>query len=313
MSGSDSMDGNDADPLSARPGTWAGDVAGKSRVRPGTLYVVATPLGNLRDVTLRGLDVLASADVVAAEDTRVTARLLSHYGITTRTLSLHAHNEAARTQDLVARLAAKESVALVTDAGTPAVSDPGARLVRAAHEAGHPVVAVPGASAVTAAVSVAGLRADAFVFAGFPPAQAKARRAWLDAVARLPAAVVMYEAPHRVQATVADIVASFGEARALVVAREITKAFETVARMPLADAIAWFAEDANRLRGEFVLIVDTLEEEEAAPVALDEDAERWLAALLGELPPSRAARVVASVTGVPRDVVYARAMKIKPA
>jgi len=297
VSGTDSIDGNPAD---------------RFRARPGTLYVVATPLGNLRDVTLRALDVLASADVVAAEDTRVTARLLSHYGIVTRTLSLHAHNEAGRAQDVIARLAAQQSVALVTDAGTPAVSDPGARLVRDAHEAGIPVVAVPGASALTAAVSVAGLRAGSFVFAGFPPAQSKARREWLDAAARLPAAVVMYEAPHRVAATVGDIVASFGDTRALVVAREITKTFETVARMPLADAVAWFAGDANRLRGEFVLIVDAAEQEAAAPAALDETAERWLVALLAELPPARAARLVAAVTGVARDVVYARAMTLKP-
>ena len=289
-----------------------GDVAERFRARPGTLYSVATPLGNLRDVTLRALDVLATADVIAAEDTRVTARLLSHYGVATRTLSLHAHTEAERAQAVIARLAAGESVALVTDAGTPAVSDPGARLVRAAHEAGYPVAAVPGASALTAAVSVAGLHAESFLFAGFPPVQAKARRAWLDRLARLPAAVVMYEAPHRVATTAVDLVASFGAARTLVVAREITKAFETIARMPLGDAIAWFGGDANRVRGEFVLIVDAPEAEAAAPAVLDESVERWLAALLTELPPARAARVVAAVTGIARDVVYARAIAIKP-
>jgi 16S rRNA (cytidine1402-2'-O)-methyltransferase len=286
-----------------------GEVAERFRARARTLYVVATPLGNLRDVTLRALDVLGTVDVIAAEDTRVTARLLAHYGIVTRTLSMHAHNEAERAQAIVARLAAGESVALVTDAGTPAVSDPGARLVREVHDAGYAVAAVPGASALTAAVSVAGLRADFFVFAGFPPV--KARRAWLDNLARLPAAIVMYEAPHRVAATVGDIVASFGESRTLVVAREITKAFETISRMPLGEAPPWFAADANRVRGEFVLIVDAAEEGAVAPV-LDEGVERWLAALLTELPPARAARVVAAVTGVARGVVYARAMAIKP-
>ena len=312
MSGANSMDGDIAERFRARSGTLDGNVAERFRARSGTLYVVATPLGNLRDVTLRALDVLATVDVIAAEDTRVTAKLLSRYGLATRTLSLHAHNEAERAQAVIARLAAGESVALVSDAGTPAVSDPGARLVRAAHEAGHPVVAVPGASALTAAVSVAGLCAESFVFAGFPPNQAKARRAWLDRLARLPAAVVMYEAPHRVAATVADIVASFGGARTLVVAREITKAFETVARIPLGEASGWFAADANRVRGEFVLIVDGLEEEAPVPVVLDESVERWLAALLTELPPARAARVVAAVTGIARDVVYARAIAIKP-
>jgi 16S rRNA (cytidine1402-2'-O)-methyltransferase len=284
-----------------------GNVAQRYRARPQTLYVVATPVGNLRDVTLRALDVLGTVDVIAAEDTRVTAKLLSHYGVTTRTTSLHTHNEAERAQAIVARLGAAESVALVTDAGTPAISDPGARLVRVALEAGYPVVAVPGASALTASVSVAGLHAEAFVFAGFPPA--KGRRAWLDRFARMPAAVVMYEAPHRVLAAVGDIVASFGAERTIVVAREITKAFESVARMPLRDALAWFAADANRVRGEFVLIVDAPEHGATAVPVLDDATERWLAALLAELPPARAAR---AVTGIAREVVYARAVAIKP-
>jgi 16S rRNA (cytidine1402-2'-O)-methyltransferase len=183
--------------------------------------------------------------------------------------------------------------------------------VRAVRDAGHKVAAVPGPSAITAAVSVAGLRADSFLFAGFPPAQAKARREWLDRVARLPVAVVLYEAPHRVVATVAALVEAFGEARTLVVAREITKAFESVAHMPLRDAAGWFAADPNRTRGEFVLIVDAPEEEGDAR-ALDEDVARWLAALLAELPPARAVRVVAAVTGIARDEIYALAMKIKP-
>ena len=304
------MDGNAAERSRARSNTSDDTRNPAFRARAGTLYVVATPVGNLRDVTLRALDVLGSVGVIAAEDTRVTAKLLSHYGVAARTFSLHTHNEAERAHAIVARLAAGESVALVTDAGTPAVSDPGARLVRVVREAGHPVVAVPGPSALTAAVSVAGLQADAFLFAGFPPA--KGRRAWLDRLARVPAAVVIYEAPHRVEATVGDVVASFGDERGLVVAREITKAFETVARMPLRDAPAWFAGDSNRLRGEFVLIVDAPQEGAAAPAVLDEQTERWLAALLTELPPARAARVVAAVTGIGRDVVYARAIAIKP-
>lgn len=280
------------------------------RAVPGTLYVVATPLGNLRDVTLRALDVLATADVVAAEDTRNTATLLRHYGIATRVVSVHAHNEARRAGDIVERLARGGSVALVSDAGTPAISDPGARVVAAVRDAGHAVVPLPGPSALTAAVSAAGLAATAFLFAGFPPAQAKARAAWLAALARVPAAVVLYEAPHRVRATVDDLLAVFGSERALVVARELTKVFETIVRMPLADAPAWFGQDPDRARGELVLVLDAPVEREEEPV-LSADAERWLAAMLDELPPARAARVAAAVTGVARDVVYARALALK--
>jgi 16S rRNA (cytidine1402-2'-O)-methyltransferase len=281
------------------------------RAEAGTLYVVATPLGNLLDVTLRALDILGSVDVVAAEDTRMSARLLGHYGVVTKTISLHAHNEAQRAHEMVARLQAGASVALVSDAGTPAISDPGARLVHAVRAAGCRVVPIPGPSAVTTAVSGAGLAADAFLFVGFLPQQAKARRDLLRSLAPLTAALVFYEAPHRVRATVDDLVAQFAGGRTLVVARELTKVFETIATMPLPEAPAWFAADANRERGEFVLIVD------AAPAgapaaALTPDAERWLAALLDELPPARAARVVAAVTGVPRDAVYARALSLKP-
>ncbi|MFO1413056.1 MAG: 16S rRNA (cytidine(1402)-2'-O)-methyltransferase [Burkholderiales bacterium] len=273
--------------------------------------MVATPLGNLRDVTLRALDILGTADVVAAEDTRTTARLLGHYGIGTRTLALHQHNEAARAASIVALLAAGKSVALVTDAGTPAVSDPGARLVRAVRDAGHRVVPVPGPSAVIAAISAAGLAATTFVFAGFLPQQAKARREALAVLAGLPAAIVLYEAPHRVRATVDDLAAQLPGDRTLVVARELTKTFETVAAVPLADAPAWFAADPNRERGEFVLVVDAAPAGEAA-TALAPEHERWLVALLAELPPARAARVVAGVTGVPRAAVYARALALRP-
>jgi 16S rRNA (cytidine1402-2'-O)-methyltransferase len=281
------------------------------RARPGSLYVVATPLGNLRDLTLRALDVLATADVVAAEDTRTTGVLLRHYGIATKTLSLHAHNEAARAKVIVDRLAAGGSVALVSDAGTPGVSDPGALTVRAVRAAGYPVVPIPGPSALATAVSAAGLAASAFLFVGFLPAQAKARRERLQALATLPAALVFYEAPHRVRATIDELAATLAPQRTLVVARELTKTFETIAQMPLADAAAWLAGDPNRERGEFVLIVDAPGDDSATDV-LDAEALRWLVALLEELPPSRAARVVAAVTGVPRAEVYAKALALKP-
>ncbi len=278
----------------------------------GSLYVVATPLGNLRDVTLRSLDVFSTADVVAAEDTRTTGNLLRHYGIATRTLSLHAHNEEQRARTIVDLLRAGKSVALASDAGTPAISDPGARLVRAVHDAGLRVVPIPGPSAVAAAVSAAGLAADAFLFAGFLPRQAKARRALLRTLRSLDIALVCYEAPHRVRATVDDLRAELGPARVLVVARELTKAFETIASMPLADAPAWFAADANRERGELVLIVDAPPAADRdAGTTLDADGERWLDALLDELPPARAARIVSSLTGVARDAVYERALALR--
>ncbi|HQR10823.1 MAG TPA: 16S rRNA (cytidine(1402)-2'-O)-methyltransferase [Casimicrobiaceae bacterium] len=275
--------------------------------------MVATPLGNLRDLTLRALDVLATADVVAAEDTRVTAHLLRHYGIATRTVSLHAHNEARRVEMLLSMLADRKSVALVSDAGTPAISDPGARLVRAVRDEGHPVIPLPGPSAVTAAVSAAGLDAEMFAFLGFLPQQAKARRERLAAFAALPVALVLYEAPHRVRGTVADLLAAFGAGRALVIGREITKTFETITRMALGEADAWFAADSNRERGEFVLVVDMPPRSpQGSDEVLGAEHERWLAALLDELPPARAARIVAAVAGIRRDVVYARALALKP-
>jgi len=279
----------------------------EQRARAGTLYVVATPLGNLRDVTLRAVDVLGSVDRIGAEDTRVTATLLAHLSIAKRPFAVHAHNEAARADEIVAALRRGDSVALVCDAGTPGISDPGARVVRAVHAAGLPVVPVPGASAVAAAVSAAGLDAAHFAFIGFLPKQAKARRELLATLGALPLALVVFEAPHRVRATIDDLARSLGGERDLVVARELTKAFETIARMRLGDAAAWVAADANRERGEFVLIVDA-PGAAAIATAVPADAAAWLDALARELPPARAARIVAERTGVPRDALYARAL-----
>jgi 16S rRNA (cytidine1402-2'-O)-methyltransferase len=281
-----------------------------SRATPGSLYVVATPLGNARDLTLRALDILRSVDLVASEDTRVTLPLLRRYGIETKAVSLHAHNEARRVALILAQLADKKSVAIVSDAGTPAISDPGARLVRAAHDAGHAVVPIPGPSAVAAAVSGAGLDAERFVFVGFLPPKAKARRELLASVAPLPFALVFYEAPHRVRETVAELADALGS-RTLFVARELTKVFETLARMPLDDAPAWFDADSNRTRGEFVLIVDAATDVQQPTATLPRDVERLLAALLPELSPARAAHVVANVTGASRDQLYARAIALK--
>jgi 16S rRNA (cytidine1402-2'-O)-methyltransferase len=288
----------------------AGADAGAFRAEPGSLYVVATPIGNLRDLTLRALDILRSADVIAAEDTRVTAKLLSHYGIATRPRALHAHNEARRSAALLADLAAGRSVALVSDAGTPAISDPGAKLVRACADAGHRVVPIPGANAIAAAVSAAGLAAERFAFIGFLPTQAKARDDLLAAFAGLPIALVFYEAPHRVTETIVRLAEALGGERTLVIARELTKTFESIARLPLGDAAQWIAEEANRSRGEFVLIVDALAHA-AKAVALPADADRVLKLLLDELAPARAARIAAALTGAPRDALYARALALR--
>jgi 16S rRNA (cytidine1402-2'-O)-methyltransferase len=274
----------------------------------GSLYVVATPLGHLRDVTLRALDVLSRADAIAAEDTRVTAVLLARYGIAKRPLSLHAHNEASRAQAIAAMLAEGKSVALVTDAGTPAISDPGARLVRAVRDAGHRVVPIPGPCAAVAAFSAAGLAAERCVIVGFLPRTQKARRELLATLAGLPFALAIYESPHRVRETAAAIAEALGGERTLVVARELTKKFETIASMKLAEAQRWLDEDAHRERGEFVLLVD-------APVSVSHaiagvDADRLLRALAEELPPARAARVAAAATGLPRERFFARAVEL---
>lgn len=288
-----------------------GDNGTAARSMPGSLYVVATPLGNARDLTLRALDVLRTADLIAAEDTRVSAPLLRRYGVGARLVSMHEHNEARRAAEIIDALSAGRSVALVSDAGTPAISDPGARLVRAVLEAGYRVVPIPGPSAVTAAISAAGLGADGFVFAGFLPTRAKARDERIAALAALPLALVFYEAPHRVRATVAALDNAFAEPRTLIVARELTKAFETIARIPLSDAVSWLDADANRRRGEFVLIVDAPAAASAKPALPPSDVERWLRALLDELPPARAARVAATVSGTPRDELYALALALK--
>jgi 16S rRNA (cytidine1402-2'-O)-methyltransferase len=282
-------------------------------VEPGALYVVATPLGNLRDLTMRARDVLGAVDRIYAEDTRVTATLLAHIGVATRPVALHAHNEAARTAQVLAALDDGRSVALVSDAGTPAISDPGARVVRAARDAGRKVIPVPGPSALAAAVSAAGLDAERFVFVGFVPAQVKARRELLDVLGGLPVALVFFEAPHRVRETVAVLAQALGAARKLVVARELTKRFEEIARIDLGRADEWFAADPNRERGEFVLIVDLPPPRVDAAHGLPQELDTWLRALVREVPPSTAARIAAAASGQPRDALYARAVALKSA
>ncbi len=218
---------------------------------PGTLYVVATPIGNLEDVTLRALRVLREVSLIAAEDTRRTARLLQHYSISTPTTSLHEHNERSRTPGLIDRLRAGDSIALVSDAGTPIVSDPGTFLVAAAHAAGVRVEPVPGPSAVIAALSASGLAQREFLFVGFPPARAQARRTWLEALAREARVVVLYEAPHRIRATLTAIAEVFGE-RVVAVAREISKKHEDLVVRPISQ---FLVEPLAVERGEFTVVI----------------------------------------------------------
>ena len=218
----------------------------------GILYVVATPIGNLEDVTLRALRVLREVSVIAAEDTRRTAKLLQHYSISTPTTSLHEHNEHSKTSRLLDRVHAGESVALVSDAGTPVISDPGARLVRAAHDAGISVQPVPGASALTAVVSAAGIGPEGFSFVGFPPNRSNARKAWLRGFASHPLPLVLYEAPHRISALLADIATEMGD-RLVAIGRELTKKHETLAVRPITD---WLAAPPPDL-GEFALVIYT--------------------------------------------------------
>jgi len=278
------------------------------------LYVVATPLGNLRDISLRAVDVLAAVDVIAAEDTRVTRVLLEHYGIATRLLSLHEHNERRRAAEIMALLAAGKSVALVSDAGTPGVSDPGAVLVAEVAAAGHRVVPIPGASAVIAALSASGLPASRWLFCGFLPASASARRRELERLSACDCALVFYEAPHRVVAAVAALAETLGSQRSLVIARELTKRFESIDRLSLGDAAAWLAADPDRRRGEFVLIVGPPDPQQTAAGGENGDAhDEILAALLAELPLAQAVRLAVSITGAPKNRLYRRALALRDA
>ncbi|MEW5966777.1 MAG: 16S rRNA (cytidine(1402)-2'-O)-methyltransferase [Pseudomonadota bacterium] len=268
---------------------------------PPALYVVATPIGNLGDITLRALDTLKQADRVAAEDTRVSGQLLAHFGISKPLVSIREHNEREAADRVVAWIAAGEAVAYVSDAGTPAVSDPGARLVAAVRAAGHVVVPIPGASAVTAALSAAGVEAGDWLFHGFLPPKSGARRAQLQALALLPCALVFYEAPHRIEETLADMAATLDAQRPVTLARELTKKFESIVTLPLAEAPAWLAADANHARGEFVVIVHPPLE---AATASDAEALRVLDILAADLPPTLAAKLAAKITGRSKADLY---------
>lgn len=273
---------------------------------PGTLYIVATPIGNLRDLTLHALDVLRTVNLIAAEDTRNSQGLLSAYGIQARLTPVHEHNEQAAAARLVATLREGKSVAYVSDAGTPGISDPGARLVAAARAAGMTVVPIPGASAVATALSVSGLESP-WLFVGFLPAKAAGRRRELERLRDLPYALVFYEAPHRIQETVQDLCALLGGERRILFARELTKRFEQLHACPLAEAADWLEADENHRRGEFVLVLDP------PPVGEDDDSEarRVLTLLLEELPVKQAAHLAARLTGARKNALYQIALEMK--
>lgn len=280
----------------------------------GALYVVATPIGNLGDLSLRAWQALMQCDVIAAEDTRSSRALLDAWGVSTPLVAAHRHNEAEAAQAVVRRLEKGERVGLISDAGAPAVSDPGARIVRAVREAGHVVVAIPGASAVITALMASGVTSDenpAFVFAGFMPAKSGARQKWLKHWTAVPAPVVMFESPHRLPAALKDLLEVYGPDRKLTVARELTKRFEEVATMPLSQAEQWLADDTHRKQGEFVLIVH-----EASQPEGDQDIDAatlsLLDALLETVSVRDAARIAAKVSGLSRDVLYAVALQRKP-
>ncbi|PWL19312.1 16S rRNA (cytidine(1402)-2'-O)-methyltransferase [Falsochrobactrum shanghaiense] len=280
------------------------------RARPlePALYIVSTPIGNLGDMTLRGIETLASADILACEDTRVTRVLLDRYAISRRPVSYHEHNAAEAGPKLIAALSQGKSVALVSDAGTPLVSDPGFRLVGEAREAGIRVVPVPGASAVLAALAACGLPTDAFMFCGFLPVKHGQKRSKLESLKPIDATLVFYESPNRAAATLSDMVEVFGEDREGALCRELTKAYETIVTAPLGELARQF-DGEDRIRGEVVLLVGP-PLSEAIPQSA-EDIDRLLLSLAQELPPSKAAGEAARMTGGQKSVLYQRLMQLK--
>ena len=302
-------------------------------VEPGALYVVATPIGHLGDVSARASRVLREVDMVAAEDTRVTAPLLVRLASRARLLAAHQHNEASVAERIVAMLGENKSVALVSDAGTPGVSDPGARIVSAALEAGFRVIPVPGPSALTALASASGLIEGAFRFEGFLPARPRQRTERLRQLAQSDCPIVLFESPHRIEATIAAIVEQLGTDRWIVLGRELTKKFEEIHRCTSGQALAWLKDDPMRLKGEYGLIVapagfalpgarsdrdgattnpagGEAADPAAEPVTLSLDLDQLLGALVAELGPSRATRLIERMAGRPHREVYARALRL---
>ncbi len=273
----------------------------------GVLYVVATPIGHLDDITIRAIDILKQADVIAAEDTRHSKKLLDHYQIITPCLSLHEHNEAAKIPALIERVQQGEKLALISDAGTPLLSDPGFLLVRAAREAGLQVVPIPGPSALIAAASAAGIAVNRFCFLGFLPHQQVARRKQLEKYGSIDCTLILYESPHRLSATLEDISQVLGDTRNICVAREMTKTYETFLSGSVATVRQCVDADANQLKGEMVILIEANQDDDAFSLM---DVDRLLKILLAHLSPSHAAKVAAHYTGLQKQSIYRRALAL---
>lgn len=287
------------------------DVAQQTYPSPA-LYVVATPIGNVGDLTLRAVNILARVDAVACEDTRNTGQLLARCGLSKELIAAHEHNEREVAARLIERMQAGQCIALVSDAGTPAVSDPGARIVDAVRAAGIRVVPVPGASAVLGALAASGLVNDRFHFIGFLPSRPGQREAALRMLVAETSTLVLYEAPHRIEETISSLLTEFGPQRRIVLARELTKLFEEIHRCSLGEAGAWLAADANRRKGEYVVLVEgaPLRDDDEAQAA---EAERVLSILLEECPVKQAAALAAKLTGMKKNALYERALQLKAA
>ncbi len=278
--------------------------------RPG-LYIVATPIGNMGDISARALNVLKTVSVIAAEDTRHSAHLLHYHGINTKLISYHDFSTDARVESLLERLRQGQSVALISDAGTPLISDPGYRLVMLAREAQLNVVPIPGASALTAAISVSGLPSDRFIFEGFLPAKQGARKTRLSELLSESRTLIFYESPHRILASMLDMEEVFGAERFAVVCRELTKTYETIHGATLAELLVWMQSDSNQQRGEFVVLVRGQETTQEA--ASDSESKRVLAVLLEELPLKQAAGLAARITGAKKNELYQLALTMRDA
>lgn len=275
----------------------------------GTLYVVATPIGNLSDITLRALETFKVVDAIAAEDTRHTSGLLSHFGISKKLIAVHEHNEHQSAEKLLLQLQAGENIALVTDAGTPGISDPGAVVVNFVRNAGVKVVPIPGASAVIAALSASGIAQNGFMFHGFLPASGAARRKALEVLKIETVTLVFYEAPHRIIESIVDMANVLGAERRITIAREITKTFETIYSCLLQDAEAWIKADANQQRGEFVLLVEAAAVKDAEEIS--EETVRVLKLLLADLPLKQAVKLATEITNEKKNVLYEFALSLK--
>jgi 16S rRNA (cytidine1402-2'-O)-methyltransferase len=276
-------------------------------IRPA-LYVVATPIGNLGDITQRAIEILSSVSLIAAEDTRHSQKLLAHLGINTNIISVHEHNERVKTDSLVESILGGESIALISDAGTPLISDPGYILVKTAIESGVSVIPIPGVSALIAALSASGLASDRFLFEGFLPAKSSAKFKKLEAVKKEVSTVIFYESPHRVLATLEAMEEVFGSERRVTMAREITKTFETIKTLPVSELLEFMAADVNQQKGEFVLLV------EGAGVldnGIGIDIEKCMRLLIGALPIKKAASIAAEITGHPKKELYNLGLQIQ--